>query len=149
MTFDTSGSVGYLTNQLARIFARELARAIQPIGLAPAQFLVLTRLCSGPPLTQRALAEAADVDQATMAGTLTRMDRDGLILRQPNPNDGRSQLIAPSDRARTLFKQATTEATGVNRRALSTLTTEEQEVFIALLRKMIGGFGGSAPGGER
>ena len=148
MSFDTTVSAGYLTNQLARIFARELARAIQPLGLAPAQFLVLARLCSGPPATQRDLAQQADVDQATMAGTLSRMERDGLIERRPNPNDGRSQLIAPSERARSLYLSAAAHATEVNDRALAVLSPDERDAFLTLLRRVIAGFGTGTPGGQ-
>lgn len=147
MNFDTADSAGYLTNQLARIFARELARAIQPLGLAPAQFLVLTQLCSGPPATQRDLARAADVDQATMAGTLTRMERDGHIRREPNPNDGRSQLIVPSDGAKAKYRDAVAEAEAINRRALGALPEADRAAFLAMLRTMIAEFGGSDPGG--
>jgi len=137
MSFDPSQSAGYLVNQLARLFARELNKSVQPLGLAPAQFLALTRLCSGPPMTQRDLARAVNVDQATMAGTLSRMERDGLIRRVANPSDGRSQLIAPTDKATAAYHQATSQALAINDRALSALSPDDRDRFLSHLRTLI------------
>ena len=44
--------------------------------------------------TQTALASLAAIEQPTMAATLTRMERDSLIHRRPDPQDGRSSLIS-------------------------------------------------------
>ena len=76
--FDKHRSAGYLANHMARVFAHALAERIRPLGLAPGQFMTLIELWREDGLTQRDLVARLDVEQATMANTLKRMERDGI-----------------------------------------------------------------------
>jgi len=112
-----AGSAGYLSNHLARLFAAELTAALAPLGLAPAQFMTLLELWAEEGLTQADLVARLDVEQATMAQTLARMERDGLVTRAPHPTDRRARVVVLSDRARDLRAPALAAAGGVNARA--------------------------------
>ena len=138
MMLERDSSVGYLTNLAGRLLVRELERHLAPLGLSPGHMPVLLALEDGAALTQKALAERATVEQATMAATLTRMERDGLVVRRPNPEDGRSALVALTPLA--LGKMpALTEATAtINALALEQLTPEERSQFFGLMRRIIG-----------
>lgn len=137
MAFDKSGSAGYLINHLARIFAQALAREIRPLGLVPGQFMVLLELWREDGLTQRDLVARLDVEQATLANTLARMERDGLVTRVPHPTDGRAQLIRMTARARRLEEPATTAANEVNRRLLAVLPPDERQNFVTAMQAVI------------
>lgn len=137
MAFDKNESAGYLINHLARIFAQALAREIRPLGLAPGQFMVLLELWREEGVTQRDLVGRLDVEQATLANTLSRMERDGLVRRVPHPTDGRAQVIRLTERARRLEALATSAADGINRRMLAGLTAVERQRFIETMRRVI------------
>lgn len=137
--FNKDESAGYLINHLARIFFHGLAREIGPLGLAPGQFMVLLVLWREDGLTQRDLVDRLDVEQATLANTLARMERDGLIGRRPHPRDGRAQSIHLTERARTLEADATAAATRVNRRLLAPLKPGERRNFIAAMQAVLAG----------
>jgi DNA-binding MarR family transcriptional regulator len=124
---------------MARLFGSALADGIRPLGLAPAQFLVLIELWQEAGLTQRQLVERLDVEQATMANTLSRMERDGLIVRRPHPEDKRAQVIHPTRKAMELEAPAKACAMNVNARALAGLDDEERQTFIALANRVIDG----------
>lgn len=130
-------SAGFLVNHLARLFARSLQGRIRPIGLAPAQFMTLLELWEGDGLTQGGLVRKLDVEQATMANTLTRMERDGLIVRRTNPTDARSQTIHLTPKARALRKPAMAAAMEVNRVALAAFSEEERRTALEMMRRMI------------
>jgi MarR family transcriptional regulator for hemolysin len=66
---------------------------LKAVGLATAQLPVLSMLSGGRQLSQMELARLAKVEQPSMAQLLTRMERDGLIKRVPDPSDRRSSLI--------------------------------------------------------
>src|SRR5690554_6286267 len=91
-------SEGYLTNWAARLFAQAMDRAVGPHGLASAYVPVLFALGGGAELTQAQLAHFAAIEQPTMAATLGRMARDGLLVRRPDPDDRRKTLIGLSPR---------------------------------------------------
>lgn len=137
MKFDKNRSAGFLANHMARLFAKGLQHNIKPLGLAPAQFMTLLALWEKDGLTQRELVERLDVEQATMANTLTRMERDGLVKRRAHPNDGRSQSIHLTQKAVSLRQPAMDAAKSVNDIALGGLKDEEKEVFLDLAHRVI------------
>ena len=137
MAFHKERSAGFLANQMARLFAKGLHERIRPLGLAPAQFMTLLALWDEDGLAQSELVRRLDVEQATMANTLTRMERDGLIERRARPDDGRSQAIHLTARAKALREPATTAARAQNEAALADFTDEERQTFLALMRRAI------------
>lgn len=142
MTFEKTQSAGYLTNHLARLFAQALHERIRPLGLAPAQFMTLLELWAEDGLTQRDLVERLDVEQATMANTLARMVRDGLVVRRPHPEDGRAQQVWLTPKARELQGPATAAARAVNQVALDGLSPDERRQLLGLLGRAIEGLRG-------
>jgi len=96
-----ASSVGYQVNRLARLFEAALRQRIAAHGVVPGQFPALLALFEHDGRTQRELCDIASVDQSTMAKTLARMGRDGLVRAQPDPRDGRCTRyhLTPSARA--------------------------------------------------
>lgn len=137
MAFDKKTSAGYLANHMARLFAIGLSRRIQPFNLAPAQFMTLLELWAEDGLTQKQLVDRLDVEQATMANTLARMERDRLIVRKPHPSDARAQQVWLTPKGRSLEQSAKVEAQAQNEMALSELSSREKAVFIDLMRRVI------------
>lgn len=136
MTLNRDTSLGYLTNWAGRLLARELEKHLAKVGLTPACMPVLFALEAGE-ASQKAIAERASVEQATMTATLNRMERAGLISRRPNPDDGRSQLVALTPLARAKLPQVEAAAKAVNASVLDRLTPDEGAHYIALTRKVI------------
>lgn len=137
MTFDKWTSAGYLANHMARLFAQGLQARIKPLGLSLGTFPALLELWKEDGLTQKELIDRLDIEQATMANTLTRMERDGLIRRKPHPVDGRAQQVWLTRKAKALQEPATLAAQAQNAVALSGFTEEELGTFIWLMRKTI------------
>lgn len=130
-------SAGYLTNWAARLFAKGMDRRLRDVGLSSGQLPLFFALGDGRALSQKALVEIASIEQSTMAATLSRMERDGLIERTANPDDGRSALFKLTPAA--LKKVGIVEdavATG-NAEALSGLSKADQKTFLAMLRTVI------------
>ncbi|MCB1411087.1 MAG: MarR family transcriptional regulator [Rhodobacteraceae bacterium] len=138
MGFDKTASAGFLANHMARLFAAGLQRRVAPLGLAPAQFMVLLELWQDDGLTQRDLVERLDVEQATMANTLARMDRDGLITRRPSETDRRARVVEITPKARAMREAAIAAAKAQNEAALAGLTGAERDELLRLMRKVIG-----------
>ena len=138
MSFEKTRSAGYLANHMARLFAIRLTTEIEALRLAPAQFAALLQLWERDGRTQADLMEALDIEQATLANTLSRMERDGLIKRTPHPDDKRAKLIWLTDHARDLENDAKRRASDVNKRALSSLSDQERVQFLDVMTKVIG-----------
>ncbi|GAB5467979.1 MAG: MarR family transcriptional regulator [Rhodospirillales bacterium] len=137
MNFDRERSAGYLVNHLARLFARELQSRIKPLGLTTGTFPALLILWEREGLTQRELVAALDIEQATLANTLARMERDGLIVRKPDAADGRAQRIWLTETARALEAPALAAANTVNAEALAGLAEDDRRRLIGLMQRII------------
>ncbi|MBK1701975.1 MarR family winged helix-turn-helix transcriptional regulator [Thiococcus pfennigii] len=137
MGFIRDQSAGYLANHMARLFARELQARIKPLGLSIGTFPALLVLWEGDGLTQRELIERLDIEQPTMANTLARMERDGLVVRRKDAADGRVQRIWLTAAARALEAAATAAADEVNDRALAVLSPGERASFVDAMCRII------------
>jgi DNA-binding MarR family transcriptional regulator len=135
--FDQQGSLGYLTNRVGRVLARDLAGRLEPFGLAPAQFSVLVELERDDGLSQRELADRLDVEQGTMTSTLQRMVRDGLLERRTHESDRRAARWWTTARARAVLGPATAAAKDVNRDALARLAPTDRSALLAGLQQLL------------
>ena len=142
LLFDKQRSPGYLANHMARLFAQRLHERIRPLGIAPAQFVTLLELWEGDGLTQAELVERLDVEQATMANTLARMERDGLIERRAHETDARARTVHLTNRARALREPAQAAAREVNAMAMADIADDDRERFVTVMQKAIQGMKG-------
>lgn len=138
MPLNRHDSFGYLTNYLARLFSRALDERLASHGVAVGQFAILLLLWEEDGLTQAELGRRAAVEQPTIANTLIRMERDGLIQRQPDPADRRRAFISLTDHARKLEGPLTDAAQAVLAQAVIGVSPADQAVLLAGLRRMIG-----------
>lgn len=83
------------------------------------QFPVLLSLWEEDGLTQSKLHRLTDVEQATMANTLQRMERDGLVRRTRHPSDQRQALVRLTPKARGLEPPLVRSAQEVNEATLA------------------------------
>ena len=137
MSFDRGRSAGYMTNWAARLFARAIDQRLKAIGVSSGQLPVFFALAGDKALTQKELARLASIEQPTMASTLARMERDGLIERAPDPNDGRSSLVSLSAKAKRKADLVTQAITEINAGALEVLTAAERAAYLDSLAKII------------
>ncbi|WP_404405511.1 MarR family winged helix-turn-helix transcriptional regulator [Pelagibacterium halotolerans] len=136
MIFDRRASAGYMTNWAARLFARVVDRRLKSIGVSSGYMPVFFALGDGSALTQKALAEIAAIEQPTMAATLKRMERDGLLERRPDPADRRSALIALTPVAREKAREVQQAVRDINAAALSQLSEDERAAYLDMLARI-------------
>src|ERR1700761_1144813 len=97
-TWDPESTAGYWLNRASRSLLRVLESRLRPFGFGMSHLPVLTALEEREALSQKELARLARVEQPTMAELLGRMDRDGVVQREPNPDDKRGSLVSLSRR---------------------------------------------------
>ena len=87
----------------ADAFLRESQRLFRPLGATGAQYNVLNILMSHPAgMSQRELGDLLVVDRSNVTGLLDRLEKNGLVRRQDDPDDRRVYqiLITPAGSAR-------------------------------------------------
>jgi DNA-binding MarR family transcriptional regulator len=137
MSFSRSDSATYLAAQLAKGFSRSLQKKAATLGFSPGQFPVLIELWHEDGLTQRQLLDRVDIEQATLANTLSRMERDGLIQRKVHPTDKRAQIIELTTKAQELEEEAIVAAREADDLVFSGFLQFERELMLEYVRRAI------------
>jgi DNA-binding MarR family transcriptional regulator len=105
--------MGVLTSvmRVQQIMLAEVEDVVRPFGLTFARYEVLMLLFfsrrGSLPLGK--IGERLQVHAASVTNAVDRLERDGLVRRVPNPNDGRSMLAALTAKGRRVLQQATGE----------------------------------------
>jgi DNA-binding MarR family transcriptional regulator len=84
---------GLLLVRAAKLHRGVVARQLSEIGLHVGQDLLLLALEHSDGLSQRELADRLDVEQATVAVALRRLETAGFIRRSPAPDDRRVRRV--------------------------------------------------------
>ena len=89
--------VGVLIRRIKRVIG-ERARSVHE-DLQPASYLMLSWLADEGPVRASSMAENFHIDKGAVSRQLQHLDELGLVVRTPDPADGRATLVAASDDA--------------------------------------------------
>jgi DNA-binding MarR family transcriptional regulator len=79
------------------------------------------------------LAELEAVAPASISGIVARLVEKGLVIRNPNPDDGRSSLVELSGRGREVLDKGREERTAMVAHRLARLSPEERATLAAVI----------------
>ncbi|WP_227983552.1 MarR family winged helix-turn-helix transcriptional regulator [Nocardia spumae] len=79
---------------------------LEPMGLTHPQYLVMLALWGEAPMSVKAIAEAIQLDSATLSPLLKRLEAADLITRRRDRRDERALLIDLTDAGRALRARA-------------------------------------------
>jgi DNA-binding MarR family transcriptional regulator len=130
-------SLGYQLGLLNRLYDRCLQDALKEFGVAPGQFAPLVMLFEEDGLTQAELCRRINVEQPTMANTLERMERDGLVKRKADSDDRRRAHVFLTARAKDIQTQVMEAARAVSNRTVTRLSASEQDDMFRLVARMV------------
>lgn len=131
-------SLGEAVNRAARLLRRLADQRLAPFGLSAGYLPVLTVLMREDLASQKALTERAGIGQPTMAATLARMERDGIIERQPDTGDKRSVLFKLTAAARLRAPDVEAAVRDLNADAIADLPESDRERLRQLLEIVAG-----------
>ncbi len=95
--------IGLRLNQTARAVARAFDEALARDGGSLSVWLILLNLKIRRPGTQRELAGAVGIREATLTHHLNAMDADGLITRTRDAANRRVQVVALTEKGDAAF----------------------------------------------
>ena len=104
-------SPGFLMWRAALAWQRDIAAALEPVGLTHSQFVLLA--CTqwleehGDGARQVVVATQAGMDVKTTSQVLRRLERAGLVSRQPDPKDARARIVTMTTAGRDVGARAT------------------------------------------
>jgi len=128
--------LGFLLAKTHRAMRRWLVPQLGPLGVTYEQFKVLNALCEEDDLSQNDLAGRVTTDKTSLARTLVRMEKAGLICRVPDTADSRIRRVSPTRIGREIQAQIVTLREAGLGKAVQGLTSKEVVALKRLLRKV-------------
>jgi DNA-binding MarR family transcriptional regulator len=126
--------------RVSQLVAKRAEAVCREYGLSFWGFAVLTALRrAGPPyrLAPTALYRSGMVTSGAVTKRVDELERDGLVRRVADPDDGRSVLVQLTPKGRRLIDRAVPAYIGMQRQALTTLAPAEQRQLASSLRTLL------------
>jgi DNA-binding MarR family transcriptional regulator len=97
-------AIGFRVYRANQLFRAALYRLFRADGheMTPEQWIVLVRLWQRDGQSQTELGDSTLKDKATLSRILTVMEREGLVVRRPDPEDSRGRRIYATRKTRRL-----------------------------------------------
>lgn len=106
------------------------------IDLARGQFVYLVRIYEHPGIIARDLAKLILMDKTTIARAVAKLERDGLIVRRPDPQNLRIKRMYVTEKGARLYSFIIRENKHSNEVALQGFTPEEAQQAHDYLKRM-------------
>jgi DNA-binding MarR family transcriptional regulator len=129
---------GYLLARLGESSRRRFHKALEPEGLHPRDFGVMTMVAAQPGMSQQLLHEKTMIDPSSMVAVIDELEAKGLAERRPDPNDRRARAIFLTARGLQTLERVRALAGELQREFFAALSAEERDTLFGLLRKLAG-----------
>lgn len=123
--------------KIAREAEKSVLRYLREDGVGTAEIDLIHALRHNPGCTQAKLAEILNADKAAVARRTQNLEKKGYLVRKDDPNDKRSRLLFPTEKAETLkASKAEIESAFYEYITTGALSESEAETFAKLLDKV-------------
>ncbi len=133
---DIEKTVGFL---LAKAYQRAcliFKEQFDQYELTPQQFGLLGFLWQEDGISQSLLSAKSQIDRTTMGGLIDRLEKEGLVMRRPDPADRRAYRICLTEKGKTLEPVLVPVALRAQAEFIARLEPNEVETLTSLLQKL-------------
>jgi DNA-binding MarR family transcriptional regulator len=129
---------GFLLSWNGQRMAHVFAATLEPLGLRPPHFGVLTLIDSHPGCAQQELVDRSLIDPSSMVAVIDELEELGLAERRAHPGDRRKHAVHLTANGQRTLQQARKLAIETAKETFAPLTAREVETLRGLLRKLAG-----------
>lgn len=127
------GQLLFVVQQAAQALAAE---QLEPLGLSPRAWGVLSTLAESGPLTQIELATTMSIDRTAMVYLIDELEEQALVERVRHPQDRRAFLIHLTVGGQDIQRRAAAALAGAAQTLLTPLEAAERQQLVELLAKV-------------
>jgi DNA-binding MarR family transcriptional regulator len=133
---DLAQHTGFLLSKLGLATSRRFADAMEPLGLDPRQFAVITVLGAHDGAAQQDLADRLRIHPSSMVAVIDDCEAAGLLERRRDPADRRRYAIHLSAKGRSLRARAQHVAAALSDEMFAELDEPERKTLHDLLLRL-------------
>ena len=131
--YDIEKTVGFL---LAKAYQRGWAlfkEELDAFEMTPPQFAIMAFLWKQDGMTQVELSEKSQVDRTTTGGLIDRLEKLGMVERQPHPQDRRANQIRLTPKGKEMEGPLTEKAKQVTAVFTAGLGQKDHDKLVKML----------------
>src|SRR5882672_5983448 len=102
-TTDWELRLGFLIHDVSRLRRSAFDRVLKPLSVTRSQWWVLAYLSREDGMTQSELAEKLDLGKVAIGGLIDRLEKSGLVRRDPDATDRRVNRIFLQPKSKQLI----------------------------------------------
>ena len=141
--------LGFLINDIARLFRRELTRRIRPMGITALQWRTLASIDRYDGIIQSHLAELLEVEPITLSRMIDRLAEAELVTRHACPEDRRANRLSLTPKATPLVAKVRALAEQMLTDAQAGLDADQVNQFARMLEIVRGNLSNRADSDNR
>jgi len=127
----------YRLNVLAGLTSSALAQIYADrFGLSIPAWRVIVTLGQYEHRTARDMAPDGVMHKSTVSRAVSALEKRGLVVRRPNLDDRREELLALTPAGRAIYEAVAPQALAVEERLLSVLSPQEQRTLSSLIDRL-------------
>lgn len=136
-TLDLKESIGLMLKTSAKAWEKAADIELrQRFGLTGGKWKIIIVLSIKEGITQKYLADMAFVEAPTLVPVIDKMEKDGYLTRQPDPNDRRNNLIFMTEKSKKIVDPIIDCVLEIRDMALNKISKEEIEKAKKVLQQI-------------
>ena len=139
----TLGEIGinqfapYLMNRISARWNSNMAEALKTLDMTTSQMRALAILSLSSSVTINELSVYTVIEQSTMSRTLDSLEEQGLIRRQPRPEDMRVRDVSITEDGRAAFERVWPTMYELFQQLFDGVEEEEYRAFMDTLHRIL------------
>jgi DNA-binding MarR family transcriptional regulator len=128
--------------------ARANAVAISELGVSSAQLAMLYHVAKHAGCTMSDVADVLDLNKSAASGMVQRLERAGLLRREPDPRDGRASRLTVTEKGEAKRVQSLPLVRRLSSELTANFSAEEVDVIHRFLNLIVDRYTNEEPEGR-
>jgi len=128
---------GFLVRRLHQISVAIVTEEMSDLELTPVQFGAMSIIGVNPGIDQSALGQELGTDRANTTDVVTRLVKNGFVLRTVSLEDRRVRRIYLTDHGGEIVLKANRRLKQIQVRLLAPLKPQDRDTFVELMTELI------------
>jgi MarR family transcriptional regulator, 2-MHQ and catechol-resistance regulon repressor len=120
----------------SKVIVENIRKDIDSHNINNENFMTLELLYSKGPHPVQKISEILSIPSGSITYVVDKLEKKGLVERQPNPNDRRASNVVLTEEGRALFDEIFPKHVATISQNLSFISNDEKEQLIDLLKRI-------------
>jgi MarR family transcriptional regulator, 2-MHQ and catechol-resistance regulon repressor len=120
----------------SKAVVENIQKDIESHKISNENFMILELLYSKGPHPVQKISEIFSIPSGSITYVVDKLEKKGLVERQPNPNDRRASNVVLTEVGRALFDEIFPKHVATISQNLSFVSNDEKELLIDLLKRI-------------